>query len=91
LGHPYNGNLVDVWSLGVVFFTLMTGEFPFPNVHQLLVREYEAIKGASSLCEDFVSKMLVVKPQNRASLSDIIAHPFITADLIKVDYVINQV
>ncbi|RNF05311.1 serine/threonine protein kinase [Trypanosoma rangeli] len=43
MGQPYKGELIDVWSAGVVLFVLLTGRFPFQ------VEEEEEEGGGESL------------------------------------------
>eukprot|EP01117_Protostelium_nocturnum_P018243 TRINITY_DN759_c1_g1_i1.p1 TRINITY_DN759_c1_g1~~TRINITY_DN759_c1_g1_i1.p1 ORF type:complete len:682 (+),score=128.57 TRINITY_DN759_c1_g1_i1:235-2280(+) len=78
LGQKYIGSLIDVWSLGVVFYTMLTGKFPFNSVSELLVGTYVEPTGVTRSCCDFLSKMLVVKPEERSHLPDIMAHQWIT-------------
>lgn len=36
MGHKYNGPEVDVWSMGIVLFSMITGIFPFENVADII-------------------------------------------------------
>ncbi|PRP83082.1 hypothetical protein PROFUN_05676 [Planoprotostelium fungivorum] len=78
LGQKYDGTLVDTWSLGVVFYTMLTAKFPFEAVADLLVGTYEEPTGVSAECLQFLSLMLVVKPEDRAHIPTLMAHPWIT-------------
>ena len=44
---PYQGNLVDIWSCGVVLFVLLAGNTPWdePSEHSWEFREYKRNNG----------------------------------------------
>lgn len=79
---PYIGPEVDVWSFGIVLYVLVCGKVPFddesmPALHEMIKRgkvEYPA--WLSSECCSLLSSMLVVDPTQRASLEDVINHPW---------------
>jgi len=83
---PY-GAACDVWSLGVVAYILLCGYPPFraDNKKQLFQRirnaefkfDQEWWSQISQEAKDFVSSMLVANPTKRATLDDLLQHPFI--------------
>lgn len=82
LAHPYVGPEVDVWSFGVVLYVLVCGKVPFDDQSVTILHE-KIKKGAveypaslSAECVDLLLHMLVVNPKKRASLREIIAHPW---------------
>ncbi|KAF9560585.1 Pkinase-domain-containing protein [Agrocybe pediades] len=78
----YTGPEVDVWSFGVVLYVLVCGKVPFddqnmPALHAKIKRglvEYPV--WLSSECKHLLSRMLVTNPKNRASLSEVMSHPW---------------
>ncbi|OJJ49740.1 hypothetical protein ASPZODRAFT_58243 [Penicilliopsis zonata CBS 506.65] len=78
----YTGPEVDVWSFGIVLYVLVCGKVPFddqsmPQLHAKIkkgVVEYP--QGLSSECRHIISRMLVTDPKQRASLAEIMAHPW---------------
>ncbi|KAL9614846.1 MAG: hypothetical protein Q9167_000679 [Letrouitia subvulpina] len=80
----YTGPEVDVWSFGIVLYVLVCGKVPFddqsmPQLHAKIkkgVVEYP--QWLSSECKNLISKMLVTDPRQRASLSEILSHPWMT-------------
>ncbi|KAJ7640305.1 Pkinase-domain-containing protein [Mycena polygramma] len=78
----YTGPEVDIWSFGVVLYTLVCGKVPFedesmPALHAKIKRglvEYPV--WLSPECKHLLSRMLVINPLRRASLSEIAAHPW---------------
>ena len=40
LSQKYSGPEVDIWSLGVVLYTMLTKEFPFKTVSDIIYGRY---------------------------------------------------
>ncbi|KAI1955406.1 Serine/threonine-protein kinase [Ophidiomyces ophidiicola] len=80
----YTGPEVDVWSFGIVLYVLVCGKVPFddqsmPQLHAKIKKGIvEYPQGLSSDCRHIISRMLVTDPKQRASLSEIINHPWMT-------------
>ena len=94
----YTGPEVDVWSFGIVLYVLVCGKVPFddqsmPALHAKIKRgivEYPA--WLSSECKNLLSRMLVTNPAERATLAEVLAHPFMTKgyDGPPESYLINR-
>lgn len=79
---PYTGPEVDVWSFGIVLYVLVCGKVPFddqnmPALHAKIKRgvvEYPS--WLTPECKHLISRMLVVNSAHRATMEEIIHHPW---------------
>ena len=82
-GHSYE---VDIWSLGVILYTMIIGTPPFET--EDVKQTYERIKlcqydfprhvAISEAAKDLIRRILSKNPQSRPTLNDIISHPWFT-------------
>ena len=79
-GKPYQGITTDIWSSGIVLYSMLVGSLPFDE--QELQKLYEQIKigkfylpsTLSLEAIDFMKKILVVDPKKRMGLKEIKNH-----------------
>jgi len=84
LGEHYT-KAVDIWSLGVVLFTILTGEFPFQG--NSMAALYENIIGGNiaypencpctGLLKDLIEGLLNPEPDERLTINGIENHPWV--------------
>ena len=78
-GIPYNPFMVDIWSLGVVFYAMTAGCLPFDNSKQLCqmkrgVRFDGAKQKLSLALKDLLLKIMVNEPKERLGLEEMHQH-----------------
>uniref|UniRef100_UPI00358EFBC5 MAP/microtubule affinity-regulating kinase 3-like n=1 Tax=Myxine glutinosa TaxID=7769 RepID=UPI00358EFBC5 len=76
-GKKYDGPEVDVWSLGVILYTLVSGSLPFDGQNLKELRE-RVLRGKyripfymSTDCENLLKRLLVLNPLKRGTLEQI--------------------
>ncbi|XP_045066228.1 MAP/microtubule affinity-regulating kinase 3-like isoform X3 [Coregonus clupeaformis] len=86
-GKKYDGPEVDVWSLGVILYTLVSGSLPFDGQNLKELRE-RVLRGKyripfymSTDCENLLKRFLVLNPSKRGTLEQIMKDRWINAGL----------
>uniref|UniRef100_A0A671NM79 non-specific serine/threonine protein kinase n=1 Tax=Sinocyclocheilus anshuiensis TaxID=1608454 RepID=A0A671NM79_9TELE len=84
-GKKYDGPEVDVWSLGVILYTLVSGSLPFDGQNLKELRE-RVLRGKyripfymSTDCENLLKRFLVLNPGKRGTLEQIMKDRWINA------------
>jgi tRNA A-37 threonylcarbamoyl transferase component Bud32/PAS domain-containing protein len=83
LGKKYVGPEVDIWSLGVVLYSMITGVFPFENVADIIKGQYVDPPTAGKECCDLIRKMLDTNITQRITVDGIQKHPWVAEDGIQ--------
>jgi len=79
----YTGFYVDLWSLGVLLYTMLQGTVPFKassleELHALILQgNFKYPVKISVEAKDLIEKMLVVEPVQRISIPEILKHPWL--------------
>lgn len=92
----YDGKKAEVWACGVVLYTMITGHYPFVRkgerelarvtlmtkiLHRIVDRDYPEPKHVSEGLTDLLGHMLDPDPETRASVDDVLNHPWFRTEL----------
>ena len=83
LGHPYDGEKADTWSMGVILFAMVVGRLPFKDtdVKTLLADIGSSVVFPSRIsdeCRSLIRSILTFNCLDRATLDTIRQHPWMT-------------
>ena len=95
-GKSYNGVLIDIWSSGVILYTILTGQLPFnekqANKLYQKIREcrYNIPKTVKEEARDLIERMLQKNPLDRISIGEIKQHKWFNHKLSLFQIIDNQ-
>ena len=82
LNKGYSGLKADIWSLGVIFFALVTNNVPFMSQNteklnqKILKCEYKIPEDTEYLAADLIQNIFQLNPNERPDVGEVCRHPW---------------
>jgi serine/threonine protein kinase len=79
----YDGRMADMWSMGVMLYTLVVGALPWRGRHDQIIydqiarADFEIPPTVSLLCTDLINKLMVLNPAARLAAHEARSHPWL--------------
>ena len=79
----YSGQAADLWSLGIILYTLLAGHYPFsdtslPHLYaKIQSGYYTMLENVSWLGRSVITSLLAYNPSDRLPASIILHHPWL--------------
>eukprot|EP01126_Amoeba_proteus_P061761 TRINITY_DN8320_c0_g1_i1.p1 TRINITY_DN8320_c0_g1~~TRINITY_DN8320_c0_g1_i1.p1 ORF type:complete len:290 (+),score=41.23 TRINITY_DN8320_c0_g1_i1:129-998(+) len=83
-GDEYVGMQSDIWSCGIILYTMVTASVPFQGdspveiLRKVVKRDFLMPSNLSSDLQDLLDKMLTLDPEERLTIREIRSHPWFT-------------
>lgn len=93
-GNPYDGRRSDIWSLGIVFYSMVTGGLPWDTRNQKQMAN-QIKRGRFEIPTHFgddvarvLRKMLTMNPANRATAKELLEDPWISGCVYRSEVIL---
>ena len=83
-GKQYQAEQAEIWSLGVLLFTILTGQIPFSNTYGSLEKQWPREKvenKVSKQCIDVLDRCLCRWNDQRATIDELVSMPWFSVAL----------
>ncbi|KAK0131019.1 PAS domain-containing serine/threonine-protein kinase [Merluccius polli] len=90
-GTPYKGPELEMWSLGVLLYTLLFSENPFCGVEEILQARLKPPFNISTELHDMLSDLLQSEPEERMTLDQLLLQSWLSQPISLAEYSWNEV
>lgn len=81
LRKPYRAEPADVWSLGILLYTLLFGEIPFPDPKSAISGPILKPKHrVSKQCKHLIASLLEKDPNQRPTIHQVLNHAWLNQE-----------
>ncbi|CAG8469559.1 14925_t:CDS:2 [Gigaspora margarita] len=80
-GHNYNPEFSDLWSLGVLLYTMIHAYVPFKKPVDTIASTLEMQKSISKECSTILHRLLAKKPHLRGSFKNLLNNPWLSTNI----------